>query len=85
MFYLLNNYKMSLEEILNAIENLEAADLVPVLETVTAKFAENFGYIDSYATPAEEEAVEEVEVPVEEEVEVPVEEEVPAEDVRLSL
>lgn len=54
MFYLLNNYKMSLEEILNAIENLEAADLVPVLETVTAKFAENFGYIDSYATPAEE-------------------------------
>ena len=70
---------MSLEEILDAIEGLEAADLVPVLETVTAKFAENFGYIDSYATPAEEEA------PVEEEVVA--EEEVPAEeeDVRLSL
>lgn len=78
---------MSLEEILDAIEGLEAADLVPVLETVTAKFAENFGYIDSYATPAEEEAADEVvaeEMPAEEvvaEEEVPVEEE----DVRLSL
>lgn len=75
---------MSLEEILDAIEGLEAADLVPVLETVTAKFAESFGYIDSYATPAEEE------VPVEEEVvaeeEVPAEEEIPAEeDMRVSL
>ena len=75
---------MSLEEILDAIEGLEAADLVPVLETVTAKFAENFGYIDSYATPAEEEAVAEEEIPAEE---VVAEEEVPAEeeDVRLSL
>lgn len=78
---------MSLEEILDAIEGLEAADLVPVLETVTAKFAESFGYIDSYATPAEE-ATDEVvaeEVPAEEEVAT--EEEVPAEeeDVRLSL
>jgi len=75
---------MSLEEILDAIEGLEAADLVPVFETVTAKFAESFGYIDSYATPAEEE------VPVEEEVvaeeEVPAEEEIPAEeDMRVSL
>ena len=74
---------MSLEEILDAIEGLEAADLVPVLETVTAKFAESFGYIDSYATPVEEEAPVE-EIPVEEEVVA--EEEIPAEeDVRLSL
>ena len=75
---------MSLEEILDAIEGLEAADLVPVLETVTAKFAESFWYIDSYATPAEEE------VPVEEEVvaeeKIPAEEEIPAEeDMRVSL
>lgn len=73
---------MSLEEILNAIESLDVADLVPVLETVTAKFAENFWYVDTYTTPAEEEVVEETPV-VEEEVPV---EEVPAEeDVRLSL
>lgn len=72
---------MSLEEILEAIEGLDAADLVPVLETVTAKFAENFGYIDSYATPAEEEVPVEEEVPAEE---MP-EEEVAEEDVRLSL
>ena len=75
---------MSLEEILDAIEGLEAADLVPVLETVTAKFAESFGYIDSYATPVEEEVIAEEEIPAEE---VAAEEEVPAEeeDVRLSL
>jgi len=75
---------MSLEEILNAIEGLDSADLVPVLETVTAKLAESFGYIDSYATPAEEEVEEEIaeeEMPAEESAE----EEIPAEDVRLSL
>jgi len=73
---------MSLEEILNAIEGLDASDLVPVLETVTAKLAESFGYIDSYATPAEEEVEEEMSA----EEEVPAEEEMPAEeDVRLSL
>ena len=33
---------MQLEEILNAIEMLDASDLVPVLETVTAKLAESF-------------------------------------------
>lgn len=71
---------MSLEEILNAIEGLDSVDLVPVLETVTAKLAESFGYIDSYATPAEEEIVEE-EMPTEESAE----EEIPAEDTRLSL
>lgn len=72
---------MSLEEILDAIESLEAADLVPVLETVTAKLAESFGYVDSYATPAEEEVVAE-EIPAEE---MPVEEAPAEEDVRLSL
>ena len=77
---------MSLEEILNAIESLEVTDLVPVLETVTAKFAESFWYIDSYVAPVEEqipaEAAPVEEMPVEE---APVEEVPAEEDVRLSL
>ena len=81
---------MSLEELLNAIEMLDVADLVPVLETITAKFAENFWYVDSYATPMEEEVPAE-EVPAEEvpAEEIPAEipsEEIPAEeDLRVSL
>ena len=84
---------MPLEELLNAIEMLDVADLVPVLETITAKFAENFWYVDSYATPMEEEVpAEEVpaeEVPAEVPAEMPAEapaEEVPSEeDIRVSL
>ena len=79
---------MPLEELLNAIEMLDVADLVPVLETITAKFAENFWYVDSYATPTEEEVpAEEVpaEVPAEIPAEVPAEEIPSEEDIRVSL
>lgn len=75
---------MQLEEILNAIEMLDASDLVPVLETVTAKLAESFWYIDSYVWPIEWEGSTE-DIPAEE---VPAEElpteELP-EDARVSL
>lgn len=74
---------MTLDEILAAIENLEVADIVPVMEVVTAKLAEGFGYADAYAVPAEapvEEAPVE-EMPVEE---MPVEE-ISEEDMRLAL
>ena len=72
---------MQLEEILNAIEALDNADLVPVLEVVTSKLAWQFGYLDSYAV---EEVVEE---PVWEDVPAEVQEEVAEElvDDRLSL
>lgn len=79
---------MPLEELLNAIEMLDVADLVPVLETITAKFAENFWYVDSYATPTEGKVPAE-EVPAEVPAEIPAEmptEEIPAEeDLRVSL
>ena len=67
---------MQLEEILNAIEALDNADLVPVLEVVTSKLAWQFWYLDTYT---QEEYVE----PVWEEVPEEVVEEV-VED-RLSL
>lgn len=73
---------MQLEEILNAIEALDNADLVPVLEVVTSKLAWQFGYLDSYSI--EEEIVEE---PVWEDVPAEVQEEIAEEivDDRLSL
>lgn len=40
---------MKLEEILNAIEELDDADVVPVLEVVLAKLWQHFWYLDSYA------------------------------------
>ena len=82
---------MQLEEILNAIEMLDVSDLVPVLETVTAKLAESFWYIDSYVWPIEWEGTAEdipaEEVPAEEvpAEEVPAEEIPTEEDLRVSL
>lgn len=72
---------MQLEEILNAIEALDNADLVPVLEVVTSKLAWQFGYLDSYAA---EDVIEE---PVWEDVPAEVQEEIAEEivDDRLSL
>lgn len=82
---------MTLEEILSAIEWMETADIVPIMEVITAKLATDFWYTDSYAqveeaeAPVEEMPVEELpveEMPIEE---MPVEEMPVEEDTRLSL